>query len=161
MLAAAGRAGFRVRVAETARLAERQAYLLSRGRGRTFTATSRHTEGWAVDVIVGDGNLRHRRTRHKWIAFRSWLMARSDGPWQIIGTPERSWDWAHIEINGGRTGFQSVEELLAEARSLHCLSDLPRGRNRVVYISGQRLCLLSSLGQVSEHRRHAGRTQPQ
>jgi hypothetical protein len=157
MLAAARRAGFRVRVAETARSAERQAYLLSRGRGGTFTATSRHTEGWAVDLIVGDGNLRHRRTRHKWIGFRRWLMARSDGPWHIIGTPERSWDWAHIEISGGRPGFQSVDELLVAARSLHCLSNLPRGRNRVVYISGQRLCLLSSLSQVPQHRRDAGR----
>jgi hypothetical protein len=157
MLAAARQAGFRVRVAETARSAERQAYLLSRGGGRTFTATSRHTEGWAVDLIVSDGNLRHRRTRHKWIAFRRWLTARSDGPWHIIGTPERSWDWAHIEISGGRAGFQSIEELLAEAQSLHCLSDLPRGRNRVVYIAGQRLCLLSSLSQVPQHRRNSGR----
>jgi hypothetical protein len=161
MLAAARRAGFRVRVAETARSAERQAYLLSRRRGGTFTATSRHTEGWAADLIVGDGNLRHRRTRHQWIGFRRWLMARSDGPWHIIGTPERSWDWAHIEISGGRAGFQSVDELLVAARSLHCLSNLPRGRNRVVYISGQRLCLLSSLSQVPQHRSDAGRPQAQ
>ena len=116
MLAGARRAGFRIRVAETTRSTERQAYLLSRGRGRTFTATSRHTGGWAVDVIVGDGNIRHRRTRHQWIAFRRWLLARGDGPWQIIGTPERSWDWPHIEISGGPTGFQTVEELLAAAR---------------------------------------------
>jgi hypothetical protein len=130
MLAAARRAGFRVRVAETARSAERQAYLLSRGRGGTFTATSRHTEGWAVDVIVGDGNLRHRRTRHKWIGFRRWLMARSDGPWHIIGTPERSWDWAHIEISGGRTGFQSVEELLAVAQVCAARSDFVPSRGQ-------------------------------
>src|SRR5688572_541057 len=116
MLAAARQAGFRVRVAETNRSPERQAYLLSR-RGRwTYTATSHHTGGWAVDVVVGDGNLRHRRTRRQWIAFRSWLLAYGGGNFRIIGAPERSWDWSHIEMTGGPPGFQSVEELLVAAR---------------------------------------------
>lgn len=115
MLAAARQAGFRLRVAETNRTPERQAYLLSRRRGHTFTATSHHTGGWAVDVVVGDGNLRHRRTRREWIAFRRWLLAYGEGSFRIIGTPERSWDWSHIEFSGRPARFQSVEELLAAA----------------------------------------------
>ncbi len=116
MLAAARQAGFRVRVAETNRSPERQAYLLSRWGGRTFTATSHHTGGWAVDVVVGDGNLRYRRTRRQWATFRRWLLTYGGGNFRIIGTPERTWDWSHIEISGGPSGFRSVEELLAAAR---------------------------------------------
>jgi hypothetical protein len=116
MLAAAREAGFRIRVAETNRSPERQAYLLSRRRGHTFTATSHHTGGWAVDVVVGDGNLQHRRTRRQWVAFRRWLLAYGGGNFRIIGTPERSWDWSHIEMGGGPSGFRSVEELLVVAR---------------------------------------------
>ena len=116
MLAAARQACFRVRVAETNRSPERQAYLLSRRGRRTFTATSHHTGGWAVDVVVGDGNLRHRRTRRQWVAFRSWLLEYGGGNFRIIGTPEQSWDWSHIEVGGGPSGFQSVEELLLAAR---------------------------------------------
>jgi hypothetical protein len=116
MLTAARQAGFRVRVAETNRSPERQAYLLARRRGYTFTATSHHTGGWAVDVVVGDGNLRRRRTRHQWIAFRHWLLAYGGGNFRIVGRPERSWDWTHIEISGGPSGFQSVEDLLVAAR---------------------------------------------
>jgi hypothetical protein len=116
MLAAAREAGFRVRVAETSRSPERQAYLLSRRRGRTYTATSHHTGGWAVDVVVGSGNLRHRRTRREWVAFRRWLMEYGRGSFRIIGSPDRTWDWSHIEIRGGAPGVQSVEELLAAAR---------------------------------------------
>lgn len=117
MLAAAREAGFRLRVAETNRSPERQAYLLSRRNRRTFTATSHHTGGWAIDVVVGDGNLRHRRTRRQWTAFRRWLMEYGGGNFRIIGTPERSWDWSHIEMSRGPSGFQTVEDLLAAARS--------------------------------------------
>jgi hypothetical protein len=116
MLAAAREAGFRLRVAETSRSPERQAYLLSRRRGRTYTATSHHTGGWAVDVVVGNGNLRHRRTRREWVAFRRWLMEYGRGSFRIIGSPDRTWDWSHIEIRGGAPGVQSVEELLVAAR---------------------------------------------
>jgi hypothetical protein len=55
----------------THRTAERQAYLLVSGGGLTFTATSKHRSGRAVEVIVGDGNLKHQRTRAPWIAFRA------------------------------------------------------------------------------------------
>jgi hypothetical protein len=116
MLAAARQAGFRVWVAETNRSPERQAYLLSRRGGRTYTATSRHTGGWAVDVVVRNGNLRHRRTRREWVGFRRWLLEYGGGNFRIIGTPEESWDWSHIEITGAPSRFQSVEELLSEAR---------------------------------------------
>jgi hypothetical protein len=116
MLSAARQAGFRVRVTETRRSPERQAYLLSRRRGRTFTATSHHTEGWAVDVVVRNGNLRHRRTRREWVAFRRWLLAYGGASFRIIGSPDRSWDWSHIEVRGGTSKLQSVEELLAAAR---------------------------------------------
>jgi hypothetical protein len=117
MLAAARGAGFRVRVAETNRSLERQAYLLSRRGGRTYTATSRHTGGWAVDVVVGNGNLRHRRTRRQWVEFRRWLLAYGGGSFRIIGTPDSTWDWSHIEISGAPSRFKSVEELLSAARS--------------------------------------------
>ena len=128
MLADAREAGFRVRVAETNRSPERQAYLLSRRRGRTFTATSHHMGGWAVDVVVGNGNLRHRRTRREWVAFRRWLLTYGNGSFRIIGSPERSWDWSHIEIRGGPRGLQSVEELLAAARGCAARPDsLRRG----------------------------------
>ncbi len=70
MLAAARRAGHRVKVVETHRTPERQAYLLVSGGGLTFTATSKHSSGRAVDVIVGDGDLKNARTRARWIAFR-------------------------------------------------------------------------------------------
>jgi hypothetical protein len=116
MLDDARQAGFRVRVAETGRSPERQAYLLSRRRGRTYTATSHHTTGWAVDVVVGDGNLRHRRTRRQWVAFRRWLLEYGGDSFRIIGSPDRTWDWSHIEVRGAPSGVQSVEELLVAAR---------------------------------------------
>ena len=43
------------------------------GDGLTFTATSMHSSGRAIDVVVGDGNPSHRRTRVRWIAFRRWV----------------------------------------------------------------------------------------
>jgi hypothetical protein len=63
MLAAARQAGHRVRVVETLRSSDRQAYLMAAGGGVTFTATSKHSSGRAVDMVVGDGNLKNKRTR--------------------------------------------------------------------------------------------------
>src|SRR5207248_7894049 len=57
LLDAARAEGFRVRVAETYRAPERQAYLLAHGNGRTFTATSAHEYGRAADILVGDGRI--------------------------------------------------------------------------------------------------------
>jgi hypothetical protein len=80
-----------------------------------------------VDVVVGDGKLRHRRTRHQWIAFRHWLLAHEGGSFRIIGTPARSWDWPHIEITGGLSSFRSVDDLLAAARVCAARSDFFSG----------------------------------
>ena len=116
MLSAARKAGFRVRVTEARRSAERQAYLLTLDGRLTHTATSRHAEGFAVDVSVDDGNLANPLTRRHWIAFRRWVVANEAGVFRLIGTPGRSWDWPHIEYVDGPPGFRSIEELLATAR---------------------------------------------
>ena len=117
MLSDARRAGFRVRVAETRRSPERQAYIVTLSRHLTHTLTSRHTDGYAVDLVIDDGNLRRRRTRERWTEFRRWVAAYEAGRFRIIGTPERSWDWPHVELNRGRPGFRSVDELLEAART--------------------------------------------
>ena len=114
MLAAARRAGHRVKVTETHRPSERQAYLLVSGGGLTFTATSKHSSGRAVDVIVGDGNLKHRRTRAQWIAFRRWVSEYEGARFRLIGLPDKSWDWPHIELPGPM-GYGSIEALLLAA----------------------------------------------
>ena len=116
MLAAARRAGHRLKVVETHRTPERQAYLLVSGGGLTFTATSKHSTGRAVDVIVGDGNLKHRRTRARWIAFRRWVTQYEGGRFRLIGLPEKSWDWPHIEL-AGPLGYGSIEALLLAAQT--------------------------------------------
>jgi hypothetical protein len=116
MLAAARRAGFRVRITEARRSAERQAYLLTLDARLTHTATSRHGEGFAVDVVVDDGNLGNPTTRRHWSAFRRWVVTTQRGAFRLIGAPERSWDWPHIEYVAGPPGFRSIEELLGTAR---------------------------------------------
>jgi hypothetical protein len=117
MLAAAREAGHRVRVVETLRTAERQAYLMASGGGLTFTATSKHSSGRAVDMVVGDGNLKNKRTRARWIAFRRWVTQYDGGRFQLIGTPDKSWDWPHVEL-AGPLGYRSIEALLLAARRL-------------------------------------------
>jgi hypothetical protein len=116
LLASAREAGFRVRVTESRRSAERQAYLLTLDGHLTHTATSRHPDGVAVDVVVDDGDLRNPVTRKHWIAFRRWVLATRSGEFRLIGTADRSWDWPHIEYVDGPLAFHSVEELLAAAR---------------------------------------------
>lgn len=116
LVTAACQAGFPIRVAETYRSPERQAYLMVLGGGRTFTATSMHSAGHAVDLVVGDGNLRNPRTRARWIAFRRWVAGFEDGRFQLLGAPERSWDWPHVELADRPLGFRSVEALLHAAR---------------------------------------------
>jgi D-alanyl-D-alanine carboxypeptidase len=115
MLAAARTAGHRVRVVETLRSAERQAYLVAAGGGVTFTATSKHSFGRAIDVVVGNGSLKNRRTRARWIAFRRWVTLYDGGRFQLIGEPDKSWDWPHIEL-GSPLGYRSIEALLLAAR---------------------------------------------
>jgi hypothetical protein len=116
LIAAARAAGFQVRVTEAYRSPERQAYLMAKGGGLTFTATSMHSAGHAVDLVVGDGDLRNPRTRSSWIAFRRWVTGfEGGGRFRLLGTPERSWDWPHVELADGPLGFRSVEELLQAA----------------------------------------------
>ena len=129
MLAAARAAGHRVRVVESYRSPERQAYLMALGGGLTFTATSMHSAGRAVDVVVGDGDLREAGTRARWTAFRRWVQEYEGGRFRIIGTPAESWDWPHIELAEAAAGYGSVEALLLAARGaapLHSSHDAAR-----------------------------------
>jgi hypothetical protein len=129
MLAAAGAAGHRVRVVESYRSPERQAYLMALGGGLTFTATSMHSAGRAVDVVVGDGDLRNAATRAGWVAFRRWLVGYDAARFRLIGTPGKSWDWPHVELADAGLGYGSVEALLLAARAagtLHSSHDPAR-----------------------------------
>jgi hypothetical protein len=95
--------------------AERQAYLMTLG-NLTHTATSRHAEGYAVDAIVDDGDIRHAVTREHWVAFRRWIETTQRGVFRIIGAPDDSWDWPHIEYVGRRLpGFGSLDDLIDAA----------------------------------------------
>ena len=104
LIAAARAAGFPVHVRETYRSPERQAYLMVLGRGLTFSATSMHSAGPAVDLVMGDGDLRNPRSRARWIAFRRWVAGFEGGRFRLLGTPERSWDWPHVELAEARSG---------------------------------------------------------
>jgi hypothetical protein len=121
MLAASRQAGHRVRIVETLRSSERQAWLMASGGGLTFTATSKHSSGRAVDMVVGDGNLRHARTRARWTVFRRWVSVYDGGRFQLIGAPDKSWDWPHVEL-AGPAGYRSIEALLLAARRLEMTS---------------------------------------
>ena len=117
MLADARRAGFPVRVVATYRSPEHEAYLMAIGGGRTLTLTSLHSYGRAIDVVVGDGNLRRRSTRAQWIAFRRWVTTYKGDTFRILGTPERTWDWRHIEMPTSTVGFRTIEAALERARA--------------------------------------------
>jgi hypothetical protein len=116
MLADARRAGFALRIAATYRSPEREAFLMAQGKGRTYTLTSLHSYGRAVDLIVGDGNTAHRATKAQWIAFRSWV-TRYPGGFRILGTPDRTWDWSHVELPDSAVGFPTIQAALARARA--------------------------------------------
>jgi hypothetical protein len=120
MLDAAGRAGFRLRVVSTYRSPEQEALVMAQGRGRTHTLTSLHSYGRAIDVSVGDGNLGNPSTRRSWIAFRRWVTGFRGSDFRVLGTPDRSWDWAHVELPNTRIGFRSVEEAINAGRD--CLA---------------------------------------
>lgn len=121
LLAAARAAGFSLRVTETYRSPERQAYLMARG--MTRTATSLHSDGRAIDVIVGDGRLSNSGTRERWIAFRSWVKRFQNGRFRLIGSADSSWDWPHVELPSQGVGFHSIEELLDSAAARAVSSD--------------------------------------
>jgi len=115
MLADAARAGFVLRVKATYRSPEREAFLMRTRGGSTHTLTSLHSYGRAIDVLVGDGILRHARTRARWVAFRRWVTAYHRGEFRILGTPDRTWDWPHVEIPSADIGFRSIDAALDRA----------------------------------------------
>jgi hypothetical protein len=120
MLDAARRAGFDVHVITTYRSPEQEALLMANGRGRTHTLTSLHSYGRAIDVRIGNGNLANPSTRRSWIAFRRWVTRFRGEDFRILGTPDQTWDWPHVEIPSDRIGFRSIDAAVAAARV--CLS---------------------------------------
>jgi hypothetical protein len=116
MLVDARRAGFAVRVVATYRSPEHEAYLMAIGGGRTLTLTSLHSYGRAIDIVVGDGNISRRATRQQWIAFRRWVTRYKGDTFRILGTPERTWDWRHVEMPTSSVGFRTIEAALDRAR---------------------------------------------
>jgi len=116
MLDAARRAGFQVHVVSTYRSPEQEALLMANGGGRTHTLTSLHSYGRALDVRIGDGNLKNPSTRRSWIAFRRWVTRFRDDDFRVLGAPDRSWDWPHVELPSDRIGFRSVDAAIAAAR---------------------------------------------
>lgn len=115
MLADAVRAGFALRVKATYRSPEREAFLMRTRGGSTHTLTSLHSYGRGIDVLVGDGIPRHARTRARWVAFRRWVTAYHGGEFRILGTPDRTWDWPHVEIPSADIGFRSIDAALERA----------------------------------------------
>ncbi len=124
MLVAARRAGFAITVRETYRTPNAEAYLMARGHGRTHTLTSLHSYGRALDIVVGDGVLRHQRTRRRWVAFRRWVVGYRGDEFRIIGRPDRSWDWPHVEMPSADVGFRTIDDALARAK--RCVGPVTR-----------------------------------
>ncbi len=120
LLAAARAQGFRLRVVGTYRSPMREAYLMAQGGGRTHTLTSMHTYGRALDVSVDDGVLAHARTHADWVAFRRWASRyrlENGESFRILGTPEHTWDWPHLELPTERIGFRTIEAAVDRARA--------------------------------------------
>jgi hypothetical protein len=110
LVAEAERMGLEVTIAETRRSLERQAWLLSRRAGLTYTGTSMHAEGRAADFRIGTGNVRDRRTRAAYTAFRKLALERG---FTLTG----DWDPGHVELAepGAPIGYRTIEELLDAA----------------------------------------------
>jgi hypothetical protein len=120
MLRAARTAGFRLRVTATYRSPLREAFLMAKGHGRTYTLTSNHSYGRALDVVIDDGNPRHSRTKRDWIAFRRWVIRYPTGtgvPFRVLGRVDHTWDWPHVELPTATIGFDTIEEAIARARA--------------------------------------------
>jgi hypothetical protein len=116
MLADARAAGFVPHVVATYRSPVREAYLMRQGH-RTYTLTSLHSYGRAVDILIGDARLKRAATRQQWVAFRRWVEAYHDGEFRILGTPAHSWDWRHVEAPSPDIGFRSIEAAVDRARA--------------------------------------------
>jgi hypothetical protein len=120
MLDAARRAGFRLRVVSTYRSPQQEALLMAEGGGRTYTLTSLHSYGRAIDINVDDGNLRHASTRRDWIAFRRWVSHYRGTEFRVLGTPTSTWDWPHVEMPSEHVGFRNIAQAIDAGRV--CLS---------------------------------------
>jgi hypothetical protein len=116
MLSDAHAAGFDLHVVATFRSPVREAYLMRLGR-RTYTLTSLHSYGRAIDIVIGDARLKRPATRQQWVAFRQWVSAYHGGEFRIIGKPDRSWDWRHVEVPSPDIGFRSIDAAIARARA--------------------------------------------
>jgi hypothetical protein len=121
LVEAGRRAGFKLSVVETYRTPEYEASLLAEGKGRTYTATSLHSYGRAVDIRVDDGNLSRASTRANWIRFRKFVTQQANGAFRLVGVPDTTWDWPHVELPAPEIGFHSVDDALEFAR--RCLTD--------------------------------------
>ena len=123
MLRDARAAGFHLTVTATYRSPMREAYLMAEGRGRTHTLTSNHSYGRALDIVVDDGNRRHAQTKRDWIAFRQWVTryrTPAGESFRILGAPDRTWDWPHVELPSAQLGFDTIEQAVARGRA--CLA---------------------------------------
>jgi hypothetical protein len=120
MLDAARQAGYRLRVVSTYRSPEQEALLMAGGRGRTYTLTSLHSYGRAIDINVDDGNLSHPATRRDWISFRSWVSRYRGTDFRVLGTPTSTWDWPHVELPTQGVGFRNIAQAIDAGR--RCLS---------------------------------------
>src|SRR5256714_6784999 len=116
MLAAACRAGFQLSVVSTYRSPQQEAVLMAEGGGRTHTLTSLHSYGRALDIRIADGNVNNPSTRRSWIAFRRWVTAFRGTDFRMLGAPDHSWDWPHVELPSDRIGFRSVDRAIASGR---------------------------------------------
>ncbi len=115
MLDSAASQGFVLRIVATYRSPEREAFLMAKGRGATHTLTSLHSYGRALDVKIGDGNLSRAVTREQYVAFRRWVSRYKKDQFRILGTPDRTWDWAHVEVPSASIGFATIDAAIAKA----------------------------------------------
>jgi hypothetical protein len=125
MLKAARSSGFRLRVVSTYRSPQQEALLMAEGGGRTHTLTSLHSYGRAIDISIDDGNLGHSATRRDWIAFRRWVSRFRGDDFRVLGSPDQSWDWPHVELPSPRIGFRNIAQAIDAGRA--CLSNGMRG----------------------------------
>jgi hypothetical protein len=120
LIDAGRRAGFTLSVRETYRTPAREALLFEEGHGRTYTATSMHSYGRAVDIVVGNGTA----TRAEWVRFRRFVLSRPNVHFQLVGSVDHTWDWPHVELPAPWLGFHSIESALEFAA--RCTSDSAR-----------------------------------
>ena len=123
MLGDARAAGFHLNVIATYRSPLREAFLMAEGKGRTHTLTSNHSYGRALDIVIDDGNRARPKTRRDWVAFREWVLkyrTPTRESFRILGTPDRSWDWPHVELPAASIGFATIEEAIIRGRA--CLA---------------------------------------